>query len=108
MHYMLKEYGSRGGKRPLGTTGDGGFPARKLAESIILQSIEDLWDRASRKQSLSFFKEKGFSICAGIADLGIYDQMLLLDMINRSMKKACGLQSGLGTGHEEGGLPGER
>jgi hypothetical protein len=108
MHYMLKEYGSRcGGKRPLGTR-DGGFPARKLAESIILQSIEDLWDRASKKQSLSFFKEKGFSICAGIADLGIYDQMLLLDMVNRSMKIACGLQSSLGTGHEEGGLPGER
>jgi hypothetical protein len=102
MHYMLREYGSRcGGKRPVGTR-DGGFSARKLAESIILQSIEDLWDKASRKQSMSFFTERGFSICACIAGMNIYDQMLLLDMVNRSMKMACGLQSGLGTDHEEG------
>ena len=57
---------------------------------------------------MSFFRETGFSICACIAGLGIHDQMVLLDMVNRSIKKACGLQSGLGTGHVEGELPGER
>ncbi|MDP2158338.1 MAG: hypothetical protein Q8K68_11590 [Nitrospirota bacterium] len=58
---------------------------KKLAESIILQCIEDLWDKASMKQSAEFFSKRGFSICAAIAGMDIGDQVKLLDLVNRSV-----------------------
>ena len=57
----------------------------KLAESIILQCIEDLWDQASIKQSTEFFSRRGFSICAGIAGMDICDQLKLLELVNRAV-----------------------
>ncbi|MBI5632202.1 MAG: hypothetical protein HZA15_01825 [Nitrospirae bacterium] len=58
---------------------------KKLAESIILQCIEDLWDRTFMKQSTKFFSQRGFSICATIAEMDICDQIKLLELVNRSV-----------------------
>lgn len=86
--YIMKtihgEYRKKCGKQPLGTK----EPAeciRKLAESIILQCIEDLWDKTLMKQSTEFFSRRGFSICAAIAGMDIRDQVKLLDLINCAM-----------------------
>jgi len=59
--------------------------AQKLAESIIIQSIEDLWDRNRWAESVTFFTGKRFSICAGIAGMDFHAQVRLLEMINRTM-----------------------
>ena len=45
-----------------------------LAESIILQSLEDLWSRNYRKDSENFFTGDTFCLCADIAELNDLDQ----------------------------------
>src|SRR5512143_3025437 len=43
--------------------------ARRLAEAIILQSIEDLWNPVCKKGSLMFFQGDGFALCSEIAGI---------------------------------------
>ena len=42
---------------------------RSLAEAVILQSIEDLWNPLHREESKEFFKGEGLKIYAEIAEL---------------------------------------
>ncbi|MBI5847657.1 MAG: hypothetical protein HZB31_06865 [Nitrospirae bacterium] len=60
---------------------------KKLAESIILQCIEDLWDRSSMHESIDFFTERGFSICATLAGMEIGEQVKLLDLVNCTISR---------------------
>ncbi|MDA8324660.1 MAG: hypothetical protein M0033_00415 [Nitrospiraceae bacterium] len=53
---------------------------KALAEAIILQSFEDLWDKVHRNESLEFFKGGGFDFYAGVAGLGPEGKLKLLDM----------------------------
>jgi hypothetical protein len=66
---------------------------RNLAESIILQAIEDLWDSKSkeRRSSFAFFLGKGFSLCSGIADISVSDRRMLLTRLIRTRRslKLC-------------------
>ncbi len=61
---------------------------RNLAESIILQAIEDLWnsEKNERRSSFVFFLGKGFHICSEIAGVKIPDRRKLLSMIGESAK----------------------
>jgi hypothetical protein len=52
-----------------------------LAEGIILQSIEDLWNEDLRDECIAFFKGKEFSICAEIAGMNLADQITLLGLV---------------------------
>ncbi len=52
-----------------------------LAEGIILQSIEDLWDDNVRAESIDFFAGKEFSICAEIAGMNLSDQLKVLNLV---------------------------
>ncbi len=54
---------------------------RNVAEAIILQSIEDLWDKKWKKESVLFFRGEAFNACAEIAGLGASDRKKLLAMI---------------------------
>jgi hypothetical protein len=56
---------------------------RALAEAIILQSIEDLWDEGHRKASISFFSSKHFSIVAELARMSSEERLILLKMVRR-------------------------
>ncbi|MDQ7787379.1 MAG: hypothetical protein RDU01_07205 [Thermodesulfovibrionales bacterium] len=70
--------------------------ARRLAEAIILQSIEDLWNPMCKKGSLIFFKGDGFELCAEIAGISYIKQLTTLRMLAaagpiinlRNMRKA--------------------
>lgn len=53
-----------------------------LAESIILQCLEDLWDDEFRHESISFFINDCFSVCATIANIDIDNQIRLLHIVN--------------------------
>ncbi len=56
---------------------------RHLAEAIILQSIEDLWDEGQRKDCLRFFRGNGFAICAEMAGMNVSARGRLLGLVNR-------------------------
>ena len=54
---------------------------KSLAEGIILQAMEDLWDKDLRDESYHFFKGEGFKICAGLACLDGQEQSRIMSMI---------------------------
>ncbi|MBE0428056.1 MAG: hypothetical protein IBX72_15635 [Nitrospirae bacterium] len=70
--------------------------ARSLAEAIIAQSIEDLWDPVCRKGSLIFFEGAGFVLCSEIAGISYIKRLAMLRMLAhanpiidlRNMRKA--------------------
>ena len=78
MRNIIEEYNRKCITQPLGTK-ERAECMKKLSDSIILQCIEDLWDRASMKQSAKFFSQWDFSICANIAGMDICDQVKLLN-----------------------------
>lgn len=59
-----------------------------LAEAIILQSMEDLWDEEHKDDSVRFFDGEGFSLCADIAGMNFFEQLRLYNMANRMMPRA--------------------
>jgi competence transcription factor ComK len=52
-----------------------------LAEGIIMQSIEDLWNENLRDESIAFFKGKEFRICAEVARMSLDDQVKTLNLV---------------------------
>jgi len=54
---------------------------QSLAEAVILQSIEDLFDPLQRKKSIDFFKGDDFRLCAEIAGLSAVDQIRIIRML---------------------------
>jgi len=71
---------------------------RKLGESIMLQCIADLWDENERQGSIDFFRGEGFTTCADVAGMDLYDQGRLLHLV----KKIVGRQGGDSAGFRGG------
>jgi hypothetical protein len=59
---------------------------KNLAEAIILQSIEDLWDRQQKEDSVAFFAGEGFGLCSGMAGINIFHRRKLLMLISTSIR----------------------
>jgi len=57
---------------------------KSLAETVILQSIEDLFSRNDREESMRFFKGKGFRLFADIAGLGLDERKKILEIYRSS------------------------
>jgi len=55
--------------------------ARSLAEAVILQSIEDLWNPVCKRESLMFFEGDGFELCSEVAGLSYIKQLVMLRML---------------------------
>jgi hypothetical protein len=55
---------------------------RNLAEAIILQSIEDLWEEKQRGDCIAFLRGEGFSVCADLAGMKVPDRLRLLHLID--------------------------
>ena len=51
---------------------------RHLAEAVIIQSLEDLWDPQHREESKIFFEGDGFRIYGEIAELDTIKKYKLL------------------------------
>ncbi len=58
---------------------------KMLAEGIILQSIEDLWNENCREDCITFFKGKDFRLCAELAGMELSDQVELLNLVSSSV-----------------------
>lgn len=59
---------------------------KKLAEGIIMQSIEDLWDTCERKKCEQFFVGEGVSICSELAGMSLYDEVKLFNLVQDILK----------------------
>jgi len=61
---------------------------QNISESIILQSIEDLWDESEhvRRSSFAFFLGEGFHICSELAGITVADRRKLLSLIVEAVK----------------------
>jgi hypothetical protein len=59
-----------------------------LAEAIILQSIQDLWDKEHRQGCIEFFTGEDFRTCAALAGMSTSDQIKILNMFSGIMKGA--------------------
>jgi len=60
--------------------------AEHLAEAIILQSIEDLWDKDCKEECIRFFTGEDFRTCAAIAGIDVSDQIEILNMLGGLIK----------------------
>ena len=60
---------------------------KKIAEAVILQSVEDLWLPVHKKKSVDFFTGEGFVICAKFADFGLYEKLKLIQLIKKAAQK---------------------
>jgi len=54
---------------------------KSLAEAVILQSIEDLWNPSHKNESRDFFEGDGFKICAEIAGMNSLNQFKFLHLL---------------------------
>lgn len=64
---------------------------KDLAEAIILQSIEDLWNGQQKEGCVVFFEGEGFYLCSGMAGINMFHRRKLLSLISRSIRRdlAC-------------------
>lgn len=58
---------------------------KPLAESVILQAIEDLLSNRNRDESIGFFQGNGFRLYAYIAEMRPYEKNVLLRLITASL-----------------------
>jgi len=58
---------------------------KELAETIILNSIEDLWNKEHQEECSLFFCGQGFSFWADAAGMTTSDRKKILSMIVSSM-----------------------
>ncbi|TAL22276.1 MAG: hypothetical protein EPN94_11395 [Nitrospirae bacterium] len=61
--------------------------AKTLAEAIMLQTMEDLWDKNERADAVRFFDGEGFGVCAKIAGLNFFEQLRLYNMANKMIAR---------------------
>ena len=75
---------------PVATKGKERTSLRSLAEAILLQALEDLWDGARRKETIAFFCGEGFRHCADIASMNNYERLKLIRIVRRAIMKTGG------------------
>jgi hypothetical protein len=60
---------------------------KNLAEAIILQSVEDLWDAKQKDECLTFFYGESFGMCAEIAGMNKDEQAMMLQLVSASSQE---------------------
>ncbi len=61
--------------------------AASLAEAVILQAIEDLWNPMWKRDSLSFFEGSGFALYSEIAGISNTKQFAIIRMLANAGQK---------------------
>ena len=60
---------------------------KNLAEAIILQTVEDLWDAKQKDECLTFFYGESFGMCAEIAGMNKDEQAIMLQLVSASAQE---------------------
>jgi hypothetical protein len=63
---------------------------KELAEGIILQSIEDLYNADERQDCVTFSGSNNFIICAEMAEMDTASQVRLLDLVRCMIAASAG------------------
>ncbi len=58
-----------------------------LAEAVILQALEDMWNERYFKESINFFTGDGFSTWSSIAGLDAFEQYRILLIASRRLNE---------------------
>jgi hypothetical protein len=82
--YPKRTKNSAGGENKRAATMD---RVRSLAEGIILQAMEDLWDNDHHQESANFFKGDGFNICAALARIDMKQRHQIMRMVALPLAK---------------------
>jgi hypothetical protein len=65
---------------------DGNFEIfQPLAETVILQALEDLWSNREREESIEFFQGSGFCLYATVAGMGPREKSILLSIMRSAL-----------------------
>ncbi len=56
---------------------------KNLAETLILQSMEDLWDAKRRSESIDFLTGQGFHFFADMAGMDMENKIELMRLVKR-------------------------
>jgi hypothetical protein len=78
---------------------------RYLAEAIILQALEDLWNIHHRKESIEFFSGEEFRSYSEIAGMDHFGKLRLLWLID-SISKRSGIVRFPGCPYDKAGVTG--
>jgi hypothetical protein len=68
-------------------TSERNMKMRNLAEAIILQSVEDLWDAKQKDDCLTFFYGESFGMCAEMAGMNTHEQERMLKLVSASAQE---------------------
>ena len=68
---------------------------KNLAEAVIVQSMEDLWNRNHKKESADFFIGEGFRIASEMAGMSAVDRLKLLLILRGSVKNISHIYLGV-------------
>lgn len=60
--------------------------ARKLTDAVILQAMEDLWNRRHKKESIEFFSGESLMWWTKMSGMSPVERLRLLGMIRRIWK----------------------
>jgi len=60
--------------------------ARRLAEAIILQAIEDVCIAEREKESMDFFRGDGFTDCADVIGMSLYERQKVLNIVEKASR----------------------
>ena len=68
---------------------------KRLAEAILLQSLEDLWIDEEKSNSIVFFGGEGFRICSEIAGMSSDEKVKMLNIIQDIVHHNSGKDDGV-------------
>ena len=60
---------------------------KNLAEAVIAQSVEDLWNPIHKRKCIEFFTGEGFRLASEMARMSTVDKLRLVLMLRRCGKK---------------------
>jgi hypothetical protein len=64
-----------------------GAQIKKLAETILMQSIEDLWNKEERSNCIDFFTGEGYRICSEIAGMSPNEKVEVLNFVRNILSE---------------------
>ncbi len=78
---MVKNLKTDGSIKPYVKKKAPGAQIKVLAETILLQSLEDLWVDEERSNCIEFFSGEGFRLCSEIAGMSSDDEVKILNIV---------------------------
>jgi hypothetical protein len=63
-----------------------GQQVKEIAEAMMLQAIEDIWLPGKKRESPEFFGGNGFTDCADIIGMSLYERQRVLQLVQQACR----------------------